>query len=46
MILTEVSSRKDKKDFHKLPFIIYKNTPEWIPHIKQEVENVFNPKKK
>lgn len=45
MILTEVSSRKDKKDFHKLPFIIYKHIPEWIPHIKQEVENVFNPKK-
>ena len=45
MILTEVSSRKDKKSFHKLPFIIYKNIPQWIPHIKQEVENVFNKEK-
>ncbi len=45
MIITEVSSRKDKKDFHKLPFMIYKNHTNWIPHITKEVENVFNYKK-
>jgi len=42
MELVEVKDRKVIKDFTQLPFSIYKNDPNWIPHITQEVEEVFN----
>ena len=29
----------------KLPFWLYKDHPVWIPHLKQDVEKVFDPKK-
>ena len=45
MKIVEVSNKSDIKKFHQLPYFIYKNDPNWIPHIKQEVEAVFNPKK-
>lgn len=45
MTILEVNNRKLVKDFHKLPFTIYQNDKNWIPHIRQEVEAVFNPKK-
>tara|TARA_B100000795_G_C22754806_1_gene421023 strand:- start:161 stop:1327 length:1167 start_codon:yes stop_codon:yes gene_type:complete len=45
MKIVEISSKYDIQRFHDLPFLIYKNDPNWIAHIKQEVEVVFNPKK-
>ena len=45
MKIVEVSNKSDIKKFHQLPYFIYKNDPNWISHIKQEVEAVFNPKR-
>ena len=45
MQLVEVKKASDIKDFHQVPFIIYKNTPQWIPNLKQDVEKVFDPEK-
>lgn len=44
MQIFEVKSSKDIRDFNQLPFSIYKNNKAWIPHLKQDVEKVFNPK--
>lgn len=45
MKIVEVSNTSDVKKFHQLPYVIYKNDPNWIPHIKQEIEAVFDPQK-
>ena len=45
MTILEVNNKKLTNEFHKIPFIIYKNDKNWIPHIKQEVEKVFDKKK-
>ncbi len=45
MKIIEVSSRSEIKKFHELPYFIYKNDPNWIAHIKQEIEAVFTPSK-
>jgi GNAT superfamily N-acetyltransferase len=45
MKIVEVSSKSAIQKFHDLPFLIYKNDPNWISHIKQEVEVVFNNEK-
>ncbi len=45
MTIIEVNSSSAIKKFHNLPYDIYKTNKNWIPHIKQEVETVFNPKK-
>lgn len=44
MKVQEVKSAADIKAFHKLPFKIYKNDPYWIPHLKQDLEKIFDPK--
>ncbi len=44
MQLVEVKDKKTINDFHQLPFKIYKGDANWIPHLKQEVETVFNKK--
>ena len=45
MRLQEVISEKDKSSFHRLPFNLYKNDPNWIPPVNQEIEAIFNPLK-
>ncbi|HXP53236.1 MAG TPA: hypothetical protein VN922_25050, partial [Bacteroidia bacterium] len=42
MKLIEVKDKKTIKDFTQIPFSVYKNDPNWIPHITQEIEEVFN----
>lgn len=37
-----VRSKKQKKDFAKLPFEIYKNMPMWVPPIKTDVINAMD----
>ena len=44
MNISTISNKKDIKEFHQLPYIINENNKYWIPHIKQEVENIFNAK--
>jgi hypothetical protein len=44
MQLTEVKDKKTINDFHKLTFKIYAGDPNWVSHIKQEVEAVFDRK--
>lgn len=45
MIIKEVTTNKLIQQFHQLPHSIYKNDTNWIPHIQQGVEKVFNPSK-
>jgi len=42
--LEEVNSKAQVEAFRLLPYKIYENDPHWIPHIRQEIESVFNPK--
>lgn len=45
MLIEEVKDAKTEKEFLRLPFKIYKNDPNWIPHLKQDIQAVFNPQK-
>ena len=44
MTIIEVKTSAHIKTFHQIPFEIYKNDSNWIPHIKQDVEKVFTKK--
>jgi hypothetical protein len=41
MIINEVSDKKSIKEFHKVPRLIYKSDPNWIPHIESDIEKKF-----
>lgn len=45
MKITEVNNSSTIAEFHKVPFVIYKNDKNWIPHLKQDIEKVFDPSK-
>lgn len=45
MKIEEVISGSAINEFHRLPFRIYNTDPNWIPHLKQDVEKVFDPKR-
>ncbi|MCK5730763.1 MAG: GNAT family N-acetyltransferase [Draconibacterium sp.] len=45
MQLIEVIDKKSKKQFHKIPHILYKNDQNWASPIHGMVENIFDPKK-
>lgn len=45
MKIIEVSCKAHIKYFHNVPRLIYKDDKNWIPHIIQEVEAVFDPTK-
>jgi len=40
-----VDDKKSIEAFHELPYVIYKNDPNWVPPLRMMVENVFNPEK-
>jgi len=42
MQLTEIQSVKDVNSFQNLPFEIYRDYKNWVPHLKQDVEKVFD----
>ena len=44
MKITEVITKASINEFIKLPFKIYANDKNWIPHLKQDIEKVFDPK--
>lgn len=39
-----VTDNSDVEQFRRLPFRIYHNDPHWIPHLRQDIEEVFDPK--
>ena len=45
MNIIKVRNKSEISEFHKLVYILYKEQKYWIPHIKQDVEAVFNPQK-
>tara|TARA_R110002096_G_scaffold426165_3_gene635540 strand:- start:6487 stop:7650 length:1164 start_codon:yes stop_codon:yes gene_type:complete len=45
MSIQEVSDKITEKEFHELPFKIYKNDPYWVPHLKQDIQKVFDSQK-
>ena len=45
MTIQSVIDQRQRKQFHSLVFPIYKNHPEWIPHLEQDIEAVFDKSK-
>lgn len=41
----EVSTRKDMDDFVRLPSVIYKDNPYYVPDLESDIRDFFNPKK-
>lgn len=45
MKLVPARDPRSLKDWMHLPWTIYRNDPNWIPHLKQDIEKVFDPAK-
>lgn len=45
MKLKEVNDARTLRDWTRLPWRIYANDRNWVPHLKQDVEKVFDPAK-
>lgn len=45
MVLKEVTDARTLADWTRLPWRIYADDANWIPHLKQDVEKVFDPAK-
>ena len=45
MQLIKVNNENTRKEFNALPFKIYQNDKNWIPHLQQDIEQVFDKKK-
>lgn len=45
MRLVEVKKPRHIRLFHRLPFEIYKGNKAWIPHLKQDIEKIFDPRR-
>src|SRR5690606_16989206 len=43
MIITEVKTKKDRKEFLDIARIIYKDAEAWVSPLDNDVEAVFNP---
>lgn len=41
----QVTDKKTIEEFHQVPRVVYKNDKKWIPHLKQDIEKVFDPEK-
>jgi GNAT superfamily N-acetyltransferase len=41
----EVTDRNTLNMWHKVPSIIYANDPNWIPHLRQDIDKIFDPAK-
>ncbi|MEA2041896.1 MAG: hypothetical protein U9N85_05020 [Bacteroidota bacterium] len=42
MYIREVNNSKLISEFHQLPYNIYSNDDNWIPHLKQDIEKIFH----
>ncbi len=45
MKIIEVNDKKSRKQFHRVPRLIYKNDPDWHQPLEGMVESIFNPQK-
>ena len=45
MHLSEVNDKKSRKQFHRLPLIIYRDDPNFACPLQGMVENIFDPQK-
>ena len=45
MDIIKVRNKFEISEFHKIAYTLYKDQKNWIPHIKQDVESVFNSKR-
>jgi len=45
MQIFEVKSKADINDFHRVPWVVYRDDSNWIPHLKQDIDKIFNPAK-
>ncbi len=45
MRIVEVRDKKTEKDFLKVPHIIYKDDPNWISHLENDIKAIFDPAK-
>lgn len=45
MQVIEVRTNKDVADFHRVPRLIYANDSNWVPHLKQDIDKIFDTKK-
>lgn len=45
MVITEVKDKKSRKEFLQVSKIIYKNDPNWICPLDENIEAVFDPQK-
>jgi len=45
MRLTTVKDTRSLNDWMRLPWTIYRDDRNWIPHLKQDIEKVFDPAK-
>ncbi len=43
--VVEINDEATAKEFLQLPFLLYKNDPNWIAPLKQDIEKVFDPAK-
>jgi len=43
--IQKVTTKRHIRKFHKLPFRIYKDYPQWAPPFRFEIENIFDPEK-
>lgn len=41
----KIENKTQVNAFHELPFLIYKDDPNWIPPFRFEIENIFDPEK-
>jgi GNAT superfamily N-acetyltransferase len=45
MVLIEVNNAQLRTDFHRVPEVIYRNHANYIPHLRQDIDSVFDEKK-
>lgn len=45
MTVREVSSERDRREFLRLPLMIYKDDPNWIRPLDKDIEEVFDPER-
>jgi hypothetical protein len=45
MDIIKVINKSQIEEFHNLVYSIYKENKNWIPHVQQDIETIFNPNK-
>ncbi|MBK9276454.1 MAG: hypothetical protein IPM49_18210 [Flavobacteriales bacterium] len=45
MKLVTAEDQRTLRDWMRLPWRIYRDDPNWIPHLRQDIEKVFDPKR-